>query len=85
MSVGFTEIVSDCGGGGAVRVEVTVGGFGGGIGGGGERGECPFAMIAASTAAAAFVRKLHSLGALNSLRTQHSLQGQRLRRRRWLW
>ena len=37
------------------------------------------AVVAAPTATAAFARKLHSPGVLNSRRTKHSPQGQRFR------
>ena len=39
------------------------------------------AVVAAPTATAAFARKLHSPGVLNSRRTKHSPQGQRFQRR----
>ena len=60
-------------------------------GGGGRRGwwsrrweDSPevmvMAAVAASTATAAFARKLHSPGVINSWRTKHLPQGQRFRR-----
>ena len=38
------------------------------------------AVVAAPTATAAFARKLHSPGVINSRRTKHLPQGQRFRR-----
>ena len=71
------------------------GAAGGGIGGEEDSVEVMLAVMkvvnvadvdslsSAPTATAAFARKLHLRGVLNSLKTQHSVQRQQLRRRTW--